>query len=107
VGRYRFAPLRPEIVGPTIEWFDNLNLRPANPYGFKATFNHTFALEEEQVPFWVSSWHYGLNQGPIILMIENFRSSLLWRLMARCPYLVAGLRRAGFAGGWLESAHAT
>jgi hypothetical protein len=35
-------------------------------------------------------------------MIENYGSGLVWRLMHRCPYLVAGLRRAGFRGGWLE-----
>jgi len=35
------------------------------------------------------------------LMIENFLTGLLWRLMRDCPYLVNGLRRAGFTGGWL------
>jgi hypothetical protein len=34
-------------------------------------------------------------------MIDNYRSAFTWRLMQRCPYLVAGLRRAGFVGGWL------
>ena len=37
-------------------------------------------------------------------MIENYRSGLLWRLMRQCPYLVSGLRRAGFSGGWLDGA---
>jgi hypothetical protein len=46
--------------------------------------------------------YYGLDQGPIVLMIENYRSALLWRLMKRCPAIVAGLRRAGFTGGWLS-----
>ena len=50
---------------------------------------------------WVSPWHFGIDQGPIILMIENYRTGLLWRLMRRCPYIVTGLRRAGFTGGWL------
>ena len=36
-----------------------------------------------------------------VLMFENFRSGLLWRLMRRRPYLVTGLRQAGFANGWL------
>jgi hypothetical protein len=35
-------------------------------------------------------------------MIENYRSGLLWRLMRGCAPLVAGLRRAGFTGGWLD-----
>jgi hypothetical protein len=35
------------------------------------------------------------------LMIENYRSGLLWRLMKQCTYLTSGLRRAGFKNGWL------
>jgi hypothetical protein len=34
-------------------------------------------------------------------MIENYRSGLVWGIMRRCPYIVVGLRRAGFTGGWL------
>ena len=50
---------------------------------------------------WISKGYYGLDQGPIVLMIENYRSEFLWRLMRSCPYIVNGLRRAGFSGGWL------
>lgn len=53
---------------------------------------------------WVSPGHYGLDQGIVTMMIENHRSGLLWRLMRQCPYLVAGLRAAGFRGGWLDRA---
>ena len=51
---------------------------------------------------WVSAGHYGLDQGIVAMMIENHRTQLIWRLMRKCPYVVAGLRRAGFDGGWLE-----
>jgi hypothetical protein len=37
----------------------------------------------------------------VALMIENHRTGLLWNIMRRCPTVVAGLRRAGFSGGWL------
>jgi hypothetical protein len=80
-----------------------LHLRTTNPYGNKATFNATFLSESVDAPIWVSPWHLGLNHGPIVLMIENYRSSLLWQLVQQCPYLVRGLRRAGFSGGWLEA----
>ncbi len=50
---------------------------------------------------WVSQGHYGLDQGIVAMMIENHRTGLIWRLMRRCPYVVTGLRRAGFGGGWL------
>ena len=50
----------------------------------------------------MSPWIFGLNQGPIILMIENFQSELIWKLIRKCPYIVEGLRRAGFRDGWLS-----
>ncbi len=37
-------------------------------------------------------------------MTENYRSGLIWQLMRNCPYLVRGLQRAGFRGGWLSAA---
>ena len=96
-------PFAPEIVLPALQYFEKLKLREKDPYGFRATFNATFADRSDPSQWWVSPFHYGLNQGPIVLMIENYRSGLLWRLMRQCPYLVTGLRRAGFCGGWLEA----
>jgi hypothetical protein len=98
-------PFAPEIVLPALGYFEKLKLREKNPYGFKATFNATFnatfAGQADPSQLWVSPFHFGLNQGPIVLMIENYRTGLLWRLLRECPYFVAGLRRAGFVGGWL------
>ncbi len=94
-------PFAPEIVFPTLDHFEALQLRANNPYGFKATFNRTFTQPGAMSQSWVSPFHFGLNQGPIVLMIENYRTELLWNLMRGCPYLVTGLRRAGFQGGWL------
>ena len=50
---------------------------------------------------WVSTGHYGLDQGLVVMMIENHRSQLIWQMMRDCPCVIRGLRRAGFAGGWL------
>jgi hypothetical protein len=95
-------PFAPEIVMPAIRYFvDRVHLEEPHAYGFKATFNPTYPVVSENPYGWVSRWNFGLNQGPIVLMIENQRSDLLWRLMRRCPYIVQGLRRAGFRGGWL------
>ena len=52
-------------------------------------------------PGWISEGEFGLDQGMIVLMIENLRSGLLWRLTRSIPCLRAGLKRAGFRGGWL------
>jgi hypothetical protein len=97
-------PFAPEIVLPTIQYFEHLRLRVDNPYGFKATYNPTFRSKSRQQNGWISPYHFGLDQGPIVLMIANYRSGFLWELMRGCPYVVTGLRRAGFTGGWLGSA---
>jgi len=95
-------PFAPEIVVPAVRYYrEKLELHTANPYGFKATFNPTFPERGQSKWGWVSPHHYGITQGPIVIMIENDRTELGWRLMRSCPYVVAGLRRAGFKGGWL------
>lgn len=96
-------PFAPEIVLPMIDHcIYKLKLKEGNRYGFKATFNLTYRSKSSPSG-WVSPWHYGINQGPIVLLIENYRTGLLWRLMRSCPYLVSGLKRAGFTGGYLSA----
>lgn len=50
---------------------------------------------------WVSPGWFGLDQGLLVMMIENYRTGFIWDLMRRCPYIRAGLGHAGFKGGWL------
>ena len=45
---------------------------------------------------WVADSHLAIDQGPIVVMIENHRSALLWRLFMSCPEIAAGLQRLGF-----------
>ena len=95
-------PFAPEIVLPTLDYcIHDLELTKSNRYGFKASFNPTYPVPCGNPHGWVSPWHFGLNEGPTILMIENYRTGLLWQLMRGCPYIIDGLRRAGFDGGWL------
>ncbi|MEO8434505.1 MAG: glucoamylase family protein [Pyrinomonadaceae bacterium] len=94
-------PFAPEIVLPTLEHFEQMEIGTEQAYGLEATFNPTFPDEQCRKCGWLSPWHYGINEGPIVLMIENYRTEWLWRLMRTCPYIVNGLRRAGFRGGWL------
>jgi hypothetical protein len=96
-------PFAPEIVLPALHHcIHQAKLTEFNSYGFKASFNPSHpGVFGNPYGWWVSPWHYGLNQGPIMLMIENHRTGLLWQLMRSCPYIAIGLRRAGFGGGWL------
>jgi hypothetical protein len=101
-GAVSSMPFTPEIIYPTIRHFWELNIGENTRYGFEATFNQTIhALSAASDHGWVSPYNYGLNQGPVVLMVENFRTGLIWRLMRKCPYIIQGLRRAGFTGGWL------
>jgi hypothetical protein len=50
---------------------------------------------------WVDPDYVGIDEGPILAMIENYRSDLIWRVMRSDPYIRQGLERAGFSGGWL------
>ncbi|HWN11476.1 MAG TPA: glucoamylase family protein [Pyrinomonadaceae bacterium] len=97
-------PFAPEIVLPSLRRINQDHPDMTSKYGFKCSYNPTFASGKRKGKGWVSEGYYGLDQGPIVMMIENYRSGLLWRLMRRCPYVVTGLRRAGFQGGWLGTA---
>ncbi len=52
---------------------------------------------------WVDDRIVGLDQGLVVMMIENWRSGLIWELTRSIPAFSHGLSRAGFAGGWLSS----
>lgn len=93
-------PFAPEIVVPTLEHFNRLHLAE-HRYGYKSSFNPTYPHEAHAEYGWISPYHFGINQGPVVLMIENYRSGLIWRLTRGIRPIVEGLRRAGFKGGWL------
>lgn len=94
-------PFAPEIVVPTVRNFARMNLGMTRLYGFKPSFNATYAVENSPSGWWVSPYHFGIDQGPVVLMIENYRTGLIWNIMSKCQPVVTGLRKAGFSGGWL------
>jgi hypothetical protein len=95
-------PFAPDIVLDTVRHIiETLKLVKTGDHGLHASFNATFP-EKNTDNGWVSPWQFGLNQGPVVLMIENYMSGLIWKQMQTCPYIITGLKRAGFSGGWLE-----
>ena len=104
-------PFAPEVVLP-----DLLAMRDDHPeawstYGFLDALNPSFLFaipvqHGRVVPGvgWVDSDYLGIDQGPILAMIENHRTELVWKQMRTNPHLVRGLRAAGFSGGWLDDA---
>jgi hypothetical protein len=80
-------------------------------YGFVDAFNPTLDVATRThhgyvVPGvgWFDTDMLGIDQGPILAMLENWRSDLVWKTMRSNPHLVRGLKRAGFKGGWLDKA---
>ena len=94
-------PFAPEIVLSAIKYFNDTYPDMTSKYGLKCSFNPTFTGGNQGINGWISQGYYALDQGPIVLMIENYRTGRFWKLMRQCPYLTSGLRRAGFSGGWL------
>jgi hypothetical protein len=92
-------PFLPDAVIPCIEHFSSIRLRARSAHGFQTTFNPT--LRDARGRPWSSRFHYGLNQGPVVIMVENYRSGLPWAWMRKNRALRAGLLSAGFEGGWL------
>jgi len=62
-------------------------------YGFK----DAFSLQQ----LWFASSYLAIDQGPIIVMIENYRTGLLWNLFTSCPEVKNGMRALGFSAPYL------
>ena len=103
-------PFAPEVVIPALvamreRYGDDL----FGQYGFLDAFNPTFQFDTVPLTHgrlvpgvgWFDTDYLGIDQGPILAMIANYRDDLVWKYMRKSPYIVEGLRRAGFTGGWL------
>lgn len=92
-------PFAPEIALSTAHNMLQCYPEMLSDQQYASSFNPTLAGTDRGA--WVSAGHFGLDQGIVVMMIENHRTQLIWRLMRDCPYVGTGLRRAGFRGGWL------
>ena len=104
-------PFAPEIVLPSLqEMMRRHGERIYSRFGLLDAFNLSFDYPVKLaygrlVPGfgWVDNDYVGIDQGAVVAMIANDRDGLVWNVMRNNAYLVRGLRRAGFAGGWLPS----
>jgi hypothetical protein len=103
------VPFAPEIAIPALLAMRNTyGSHLFSTYGFLDAFNPTFTAAGRQevgsvdpALGWFDVDYLGIDQGPILAMIENYRTGFVWRVMKRNPHIVRGLKRAGFTGGWL------
>ncbi len=104
-------PFAPEIVLPAVtEMCRRYGAQILGEYGFYDAFNPSFDYDVplrhgRRIPGagWVDTDYLGIDQGPIVAMIENYRTGLVWRTMRENLHIRRGLERAGFTGGWLDS----
>lgn len=103
-------PFAPEIVEPATRALrDRYGSAIYGQYGFLDSFNPSFTFARARIDQgkvtatagWVDSDYLGIDQGPIVAMIENHRSGMIWDAMRSHPAIRRGLQRAGFTGGWL------
>ncbi len=82
-------PYTPEYSMKALRHFYyNLGDKIWSEYGFVDSFNETKG--------WYAKSHLAIDQGPIIVMIENYRTHLLWDLFMSCKEVQMGLKKLGF-----------
>lgn len=88
-------PYTPEYCMKALKHFYNdLGDKLWSEYGFIDGFSES--------KDWYAKSHLAIDQGPIIVMIENYRSGLLWKLFMSCPEIKNGLKKLGFESPWLK-----
>lgn len=69
-------------------WYNDLKDKIWGPFGFYDAFSETAD--------WYTPRYLAIDQGPIVVMMENYRSGLLWNLFMSCPEIKSGLKKLGF-----------
>ena len=75
-------------------WYDDMKDSIYGPYGFYDAFSETAG--------WYPKKYLAIDQGPIVVMMENYRSALLWELFMSCPEIQAGLKKLGFQSPYIK-----
>jgi hypothetical protein len=82
-------PFAPEIVLPTIKSInEKYGEKIWGRYGYYDSFNPTAE--------WVDNDFVGIDEGPMLIMIENFRTGMIWNYVMKDPIIQKGLNRLGF-----------
>jgi hypothetical protein len=82
---------------PTVTAMARLDLGLTKRYGFKPSFNETYETPDSPSGWRVTPYHFGIDQGPVVLMIENYRTGRIWHVFMQHAAIQRGLERAGFA----------
>lgn len=99
-GSIPFAP--EECIIALIAMKAQLGDRLFDEYGFKDAFNLTFRDAPGKASGWVDKDYLGIDQGPILIQLENYQTELIWNTLKKNRYIITGLKKAGFTGTWLD-----
>jgi hypothetical protein len=95
-------PYAPEICIPALEeMFKVHGDKLYGKYGFRDAFNMSVEYTDG-TKGWYDKDYLGIDQGPIVIQIANHRNQFVWNIMKKNPYIISGLKKAGFKGGWLD-----
>ncbi len=75
-------------------WYNNHKEKLFGAYGFYDAFSET--------DNWYPKRYLAIDQGPIVVMMENHRSQLLWKLFTSAPEIQQGLKKLGFTAPYLK-----
>ena len=95
-GSIPFAPA--ECIAALREMKYKLDGKLYGKYGFKDAFNLS-VVYRDGTREWFDKDYLGIDQGPILIQLENYRTGLVWKIMKKSPYIREGLKKAGFKGG--------
>ncbi|MCF8226546.1 MAG: hypothetical protein K9J30_11775 [Bacteroidales bacterium] len=98
-GSIPFAP--EECIDALMHMKESYGDKLYQEYGFKDAYNMTFTKADGSKG-WFDLDYIGIDQGAILLQLENYQSELVWNLMKENKYIIRGLQKAGFSGGWLD-----
>ena len=87
-------PYAPEQSMKALKHFFTMSEKIWGRYGFVDAFNET--------QNWYAKSYLAIDEGPIVVMIENYRSGLLWKLFMSCPEITSGLKKLGFESPWIK-----
>jgi hypothetical protein len=80
-------------------WYNDMKDKLWGPYGFYDAFSDT--------DNWYPPHYLAIDQGPIVVMMENYRTGLLWNLFMSCPEIIEGLKKLGFESPWVRKSQTT
>ena len=88
-------PYTPEYSMQALKHFYyDLGNKIWGPYGFADGFSESHN--------WYAKTHLAIDQGPIVVMIENYRSGLIWNLFMKIPEIQNGLKTLGFQNPYMK-----